>query len=352
MLLLERILSILSPYLVIFIQVIHKSIGKIIVKLKNILYQLSVMEIGLSIPIKMTAEEKEQYVITAKEVGISSIWIGDNPPINNAFLDIGRLFSSIKDMNFWTGITSPFYYSIEVLFSLSIWFSRNYSSRFGLGLGIGNMNIIDNEGISSKPFTSFKRELVRLQEIAGIRKEKQMKDDFPPLAIGGLGNKMINLAFEKADYLLLNSISDFDISRSLNILQDCLISAPKRTEIIPYGMIQILENKDEISPTLWNIAKDIAKGCSNSILKSHRYSAQMVEQIRKLPWNRQNKIPKGEILQIANDFSIFGTKEEVKEKMINVKKYSEDKSISNVVLGWIYSENQWDDLKEIVQFLK
>ena len=310
------------------------------------------MEIGLSIPIKMTAEEKEQYVKSAKDVGISSIWVGDNPPINNAFLDIGRLFSSIKDMNFWTGITSPFYYSIEVLFSLSIWLSRNYSSRFGLGLGIGNMKVIDDDKISSKPFSHFKEELFRLQDIARIRKEKQMEDDFPPLAIGGLGNKMINFAFEEADYLLLNSISKFDVERSLNLLQDSLISAPKRTKVIPYGMIHILEKEEEISLTLWNIAKDIAKGCSNSILKSHGYSAQVIRQIRELPWERQTKIPKGEILQIANDFSIFGTLDEVKEKLAEIKLYSKNNLISSIVLGWIYSKDQWDDLKVLVQYLK
>jgi len=309
------------------------------------------MEIGLSIPIKMSAEKKEQYAKTAKEVGISSIWIGDNPPINNAFLDIGRLFSVIKDMNFWTGITSPFYYSIEVLFSLSVWFSRNYSSRFGLGLGIGDMNIIDDYNVQAKPFTNFKQEITKLQEIARLRKEKQMKDDFPPLALGGLGNKMINFAFEKAEYLLLNSISKFDITRALNLLEDSLPSGPKKTEIIPYGMVQILENEEEVSPTIWNIAKDIAKGCSTKILKSHGYSAQMIEQIRQLPWKRQNKIPKGKIRQIAKDFSIFGTREEIIEKLFNIKQYSQEKLISNVVLGWIYSEDQWDEIKGIVHYL-
>lgn len=309
------------------------------------------MEIGLSIPIKMTAEEKEQYAKTAKEVGINSIWIGDNPPINNAFLDIGRLFSTVKDMKFWTGITSPFYYSLEVLFSLSIWFSRNYSSRFGLGLGIGNMNIIEDDKIRSKPFTHFKQEITKLQEIARLRKEKQMKDDFPPLALGGLGNKMINLAFEKAEYLLLNSISKFDITRALNFLEDSLLISSKRTEIVPYGMIQILEKDEEISPTLWNITKDIAKSCSTKILKSHGYSTQMIEQIRKLPWKRQNKIPKGKILQIANDFSVFGSREEIIEKLFNIKQYSQEKLISNVVLGWIYSEKQWDEIKGIVHYL-
>ena len=135
------------------------------------------MDIGLSIPIRMSAEEKVEYAKTAKEIGIDSIWVGDNPPINNAFLDIGRLFSSIKDMNFWTGITSPFYYSVEVLFSLSVWFARNYPNRFGLGLGIGNMDVIDEETIKDHPYSSFKEEIDKLFQIIEIRKENQNEDD-------------------------------------------------------------------------------------------------------------------------------------------------------------------------------
>ncbi|MCG3226664.1 MAG: hypothetical protein H7645_07080 [Candidatus Heimdallarchaeota archaeon] len=310
------------------------------------------MDIGLSIPIMMSAEEKEQYAKTAKEIGVDSIWIGDNPPINNAFLDIGRLFSSVKDLNFWTGITSPFYYSVEVLFSLSVWFSRNYPKRFGLGLGIGNMGIIDDESIKAQPFSSFKKEIERLFQIIRVRKEQQNEDDFPPLAIGGLGNKMMNLAFETADNFLLNSISVFDLERTMIQLEDSLLSGPKGTNIIPYGMLQIADNTENMSLTLWNIAKDIAKSCSKSILKAHGYSAQMIQKIRNLPWERQYEIPKGEILQIANDFSIIGSKEEIIERLKIFKQYGKDSSINGIVLGWIYSENQWDDLKEIVNFLK
>ena len=310
------------------------------------------MDIGLSIPIMMSAEEKEEYANTAKEIGIDSIWIGDNPPINNAFLDIGRLFSSVKDLNFWTGITSPFYYSVEVLFSLSVWFARNYPGRFGLGLGIGNMDIIKDESIRTQPFSSFKKEMDRLFQIIRVRKEKQKEDDFPSLAIGGLGNKMMNLAFETADNFLLNSISVFDLERTMIQLEDSLLSGPKGTNIIPYGMLQIADSTENMSLTLWNIAKDIAKSCSKTILQSHGYSAQMIQKIRELPWERQYEVPKGEIVQIANDFSIIGSKEEIIERLEIFKQYGEDNSINGIVLGWIYSENQWDELKEIVHYLK
>jgi alkanesulfonate monooxygenase SsuD/methylene tetrahydromethanopterin reductase-like flavin-dependent oxidoreductase (luciferase family) len=351
MLLLVIILSIKSPCEISFL-LLQKSFANIIVKLKRESILFRVMDIGLSIPIRMSAEEKETYAKTAKEIGIDSIWVGDNPPINNAFLDIGRLFANIKDINFWTGITSPFYYSVEVLFSLSVWFARNYPGRFGLGLGIGNMDIIDEDLIRSHPYSNFKKEIDKLFQIIRIRKENQNEDDFPPLAIGGLGNKMMNLAFDSADYFLLNSVSVFDIERTLLQLESSILSGPKRTELIPYGMIQIAKNKLDISLTLWNIAKDIAKGCSTEILRSHGYSAGMIQKIRDLPWRRQYEVPKGEIVDIANDFAVIGTKEEIIERLEIFRKYGKEKTIKGIVLGWIHSENQWEELKEIVQFLK
>ena len=260
------------------------------------------MDIGLSIPIKMSADEKEQYIFKAQSIGVNNIWIGDNPPINNAFLDIGRLISKIETMNFWTGVTSPFYYSLEVLFSLSVWFARNYPNRFGLGLGIGNVEVVENTEFKNKPFSSFKMEIEKLDDITKIRKKQTGKDDFPPLAIGGLGNKMISLATKKADHLLLNSVSEFDIERAIEMVNRTTSVDGKEIKIIPYGMMQIVSDNQDISLTMWNITKDIAKGCSTAILRSHGYSAKRIEQIRKLSWERYKKIPKGEITEIVNDF--------------------------------------------------
>ncbi len=308
------------------------------------------MKVGLSIPIRMSGEEKEIYAHDAKSIGIESIWVGDNPPINNAFLDIGRLLRGVKDIEIWTGVTSPFYYSLEVLFALSVWLNNNFPNRFGLGLGIGNPDVFKDEDISLKPFSNFKSSLNRLLEIANIRKTQLKLDDFPPLAFGGLGNKMLNYAKEKAKYLLLNSIADVDINRALAVYNKDESYTNK--SIIPYGMMQIQSNKQEISKTMWNITKDIAKSCSTSILKEHGYSSQMVREIRELNWEPYTSVPKGEILRVVNDFGIIGSLEEVLERMEQIKEFQNNKLVNRVVLGWLYSENQWDSLKEIVKFLK
>ncbi len=310
------------------------------------------MEIGLSIPIKMSADEKEQYIYKAQSVGVNNIWIGDNPPINNAFLDIGRLISKTETMSFWTGVTSPFYYSLEVLFSLSVWFARNYPNRFGLGLGIGNVNIIENAEFKKKPFSSFKMEIEKLDDITEIRKKQTGEDDFPQLAIGGLGNKMISLATKKADHLLLNSVSEFDIERAIERVNRAASVDEKEIKIIPYGMMQIVSDKQDMSLTMWNISKDIAKGCSTSILRSHGYTAKRIEHIRKLSWERYEKVPQGEIIEIVNDFGFFGSLEEIKGRLKKIIGHQDNCLFQQIVLGWMYSENQWDDIKNLVKYVR
>ncbi len=310
------------------------------------------MELGLSIPIKQSIDEKEQYIYKAQSVGVNHIWIGDNPPINNAFLDIGRLISKTETMNFWTGVTSPFYYSLEVLFSLSVWFAKNYPNRFGLGLGIGNVNVIENNEFKNKPFSSFKMEIERLDEITKIREKQTGEDDFPKLAIGGLGDKMISLATKKADYLLLNSVSDFDIERAVKIVTRAASVNGREIKIIPYGMMQIASDEQDMSLTMWNIAKDIAKGCSTAILRSHGYTAKRIEQIRKLNWERYKKIPQGEIIEIVNDFCFYGSLEQIKERLKKIKNHQNSSFFQQIVFGWMHNEDHWDDIKNLVKFIR
>ena len=308
------------------------------------------MKVGLSIPISMSGEEKENYARDAKSIGIESIWVGDNPPVNNAFLDIGRLLKGTEKIEIWTGITSPFYYSTEVLFALSVWLYNNYPNRFGLGLGIGNPAIFKDDEISLKPLTNFKSSVAKLLEIADIRKTQQKLDDFPPIAFGGLGNKMLKFAKEKANFLLLNSISEVDINRALNLYKED--GKHTSSSVVPYGMMQIQSDKQQISKTMWNITKDIAKSCSTAILKEHGYSSKMISNIRELKWDPYSSVPKGEILKIVDDFGILGSLEDVLERMETIKKHQKSDSFDRIVLGWLYSENQWDSLKEIISLLK
>ncbi len=300
------------------------------------------MELGLSIPIKMKLEQQVDYTKRAQEIGINHIWVGDNPPINNAFLTIAQLACKVKEIEFWTGITSPFYYIPEVLIAQSRDLSYNYQNRFGLALGIGNSQLFSTK---NGLFQSFVNKIGILNK---LREEHNIKHEINfPLGIGGLGNKMCKFALNSSDILLLNSTSEHDLDRIGKIFAELEGVQKEECKIYTYGMFQVLKENTEISLTTWNITKDIAKGCSNSILKSHEYSSAMISKIRDLPWERMNNIPKGELKEIVYDYAIVGEEEQILEKIDSLVLNRNNCNMKGLVLGWIYSEDQWDFIKKI-----
>ncbi len=60
-----------------------------------------------------------------------------------------------------------------------------------------------------------------------------------------------------------------------------------------------------------------------------------------------NNIPKGELKEIVYDFAIVGEEEQILEKIDSLVLNKSDYNIEGLVLGWIYSEDQWDFIKEI-----
>ncbi|MHA1401985.1 MAG: LLM class flavin-dependent oxidoreductase [Candidatus Heimdallarchaeaceae archaeon] len=304
------------------------------------------MELGLSLPISYSYEKQLDYVKKAHKIGFEHIWVSDNPPVNNAFLTIQNLLDNVDKIRIGTGITSPFYYSTETLVGLTYSLVKNYGSRFILGLGLGNFNILAKE-VQAKPFTYFSKIVKELKQqlneramTLGFKDSKQVV-----IAIGGLGNKMCMLAAQTADILLLNSSSLSDIRRILNILTPLNNNPDFR--IYSYGMFQILEENDQISPTLWNIVKDIAKYSSTSILKEHGYSAKLIRAIRDLPTGRMMQTPKGELRKIISDFAFIGSFNEVMEKIESIKDNFDEQGLKGIVFGWMHKEKQWDYMREL-----
>ena len=300
------------------------------------------MELGLSIPIQMKLEQQLNYTMRAQEIGINHIWVGDNPPINNTFLTIAQLACKVKEIEFWTGITSPFYYIPEVLIALSRDLSSNYQNRFGLALGIGNSQLFSSQNGLFQSFVN------RIGILNKLREERNIKHEVNfPLGIGGLGSKMCRFALNSSDILLLNSTSEHDLDRISKICSEHEGVQKEEYRIYTYGMFQVLKENAEMSLTTWNITKDIAKGCSNVILKSHGYNSATISKIRDLPWERMDNIPKGELKEIVYDFAIVGEEEQILEKIDSLVFNRSNYNIEGLVLGWIFSENQWDFIKEI-----
>ncbi len=301
------------------------------------------MELGLSLPIRATRENQREFVKYAEKIGCNHIWIGDNPPLNNALNDIEQLITSTSRLSFWTGITSPFYYHPSILYTLSRELFTKYSNRFGLGLGIGNIALLQNK--PTNVFHEFCENFLALKKRIKYNESNEYSPSFP-LALGGLGDKMISFAAKHADSLLLNSASLADIQRSHRLLKN------SNCKLYIYGMFQFSENEEALPvPLIERIVSDIVKGCSKKILNEHSYSMSEINLIKSSdqPLRDVNEELKYKIL---NDFAIYGTYDENLEKLCKIKSVQSTYAIDGIILGWANSKKEWGRMEKIVEILK
>ena len=304
------------------------------------------MKIGFSIPITVNNKKQLDHILKLKNLGIEQFWIGDNPPVNNAFLTIEHILSRLDDVTLGTGITSPFYYSKKTLVGTVEYFIKNYGKRFILGLGFGRKKSFfdSNKRLDFRQFQSYTLELV--ETVRHRLKKNNLQDSFS-YAIGGLGDGISKFAILNADIFLVNSASKYDLKRINKIFNN--FDDKKKSQVFLYSMLEIQENKELVSLKLWNIIREIARNSSINILKEHNYSKSMIERIKKLPSEYMHEIPKNEVTQIINDFALVGTVSNIAEKISSLKRSSS--IIDGFVFGWTNESYNYNKIQELLEIL-
>ncbi len=299
--------------------------------------------LGLSLPLRLEKEDKIKYAKKAEAMMVDHIWVGDNPQKNSAMFDVSAILEHTDVVELWTGVTSPFYYILDVLITFHYQMNKEYNNRFGLGLGIGNPSLFSDKLSSKSFFSDFSSKVKSLKKKEEIYLKNQ-KIQRLPLSIGGLGNQMIQLAEQVADILLLNSGSIHDYNRAKS-----LIESDSECQILPYAMCQITD-KDQNTPAvfIWNIIKDIAKGLSDEFLLAHNYSSDLISEIRKLPWEPMDYFPQ-KYETLISDFAMVGTFDYVVDRIKELSQ--QNTTFEGIVLGWYYDPDQWQYIEELKKLI-
>ena len=122
------------------------------------------MELGLSLPLSLANKEKMGYLLKVEKLNFDSIWVGDTTEDVDVFGNVEFVLNRTNSVCVWTGVTSPFYYSIESLAEMCHHYSQQFPSRFGLGLGIGSPTRIPTQ-YQKKPVHHFKARIKAFVDI-------------------------------------------------------------------------------------------------------------------------------------------------------------------------------------------
>jgi alkanesulfonate monooxygenase SsuD/methylene tetrahydromethanopterin reductase-like flavin-dependent oxidoreductase (luciferase family) len=310
------------------------------------------MKVGISVPLKASTSYQINYAQKAEELKIDHLWVSDNPIGTNAFLIIDRLAAQTSKITFWTGITSPYYYSSAVLASLSFNLFNNHSSRFGLGIATGDLHRLKKEGITVKrPVHFMSAQIKELRATwSNISNAKNEKDNssFPLIGLGAINPLMSSLASKEADLFLLNSGNILDMQRAHRLIAKNREHSTKKavTELVPCIIHELLEVGEKTSSFTWNLLVQIVKSISSTILEKYGYSSLQIDQIQSLPWTG-SKFSR-ELQWILDDFALVGSFDYCLSKINKIIK----QPIDGFYLSTIPKPSSWEFLEEVVDLTR
>ncbi|MHA1912712.1 MAG: LLM class flavin-dependent oxidoreductase [Candidatus Kariarchaeaceae archaeon] len=309
------------------------------------------MKIGISVPLKASTSDQIKYAQKAEELQIDHLWVSDNPIGTNAFLIIDRLAAQTSKITFWTGITSPYYYSSHVLASLSLNLYRAHSGRFGLGIATGDLNRLKKEGIVAKKpvqFMATKMKELRTIWSTMIDKTENTKLTFPLIGLGAINPLMSSLASKESDLFLLNSGNVLDMQRANQLIEKNKDHSSKETstKLFPSIVHELLEEGEDPSSFTWNLLVQIVKFISLSILEKYGYSSLQIRQIQALPWT--NSKFTSDLQWILDDFALVGSFDYCLSKVKEITK----QPIEGFYLSTVPKPSSWQFLEEVITLLK
>ena len=186
---------------------------------------------GVGLPTSQPSTETIKLALTAESLGFDQIWIGDHYHSRNPFLLLTAIACRTHKITLCTGVTNPFHVSPAVLAATALTLEELAGRRTILGLGIGDKITLNQIGVyPSNPIEALRQRTVAIRDLCQRKivsgtfgpiiwnnVRLRMQQQPIPIYIGVQGTRMVKLALEVADGLIVNSSSLSDYQRIIQL---------------------------------------------------------------------------------------------------------------------------------------
>ncbi|MHA2330826.1 MAG: LLM class flavin-dependent oxidoreductase [Candidatus Hodarchaeales archaeon] len=306
---------------------------------------------SLSLPQRQDIPSIMKLAIKAETLGYHGIWLGDHYFNRNIFTGLGMITKITQNILLGTGVTNPFHITPAMLASAGATLQELSGNRFRMGIGTGDTQSLLAEGITRpRGLPTFMKEVVEgIKNLAKgeealffSHKEgngKVAKLNYAgaetsfPIYLGVLGSKMMNVAIQCCEGMLVNSSNKQDIKRAEKLLKQ---SSDKgltvnNFQIIPFTLVEVVKRNKEASNILKGMITKIVSDLPMNYLQNLDGIDQSIKAIKYLV-NKQkypeaaNKIDQ----DLIERFSIIGSIEDITERLLD---YQRIKGVNEVVIG-------------------
>ncbi len=308
-----------------------------------------------------------KLVKMAEDVGVDYVWITDHYNNRNVYITLTLIACETNRVKLGPGVTNPYVINPCWTASAVATLSEVSGGRATLGIGAGDKATLEGIGVNwSKPLTTMREAVTIIRKLLNgekvsfegrVFKVKSAKLNYKvehkiPIYIGAQGPKMLELAGEIGDGVLINASNPKDFEIAIPKIKAGAEKAgrdPAGIDIAAYTCFSIDEDEGKAREAAAPVVAFIAAGAPDQVLERHGIKIEDVNKIRSY-------IGKGKLVEafksVTSDmleaFSIYGTPKMCVEKINELLK----KGVTQMVFGSPLGADKKKAIKLIGEVIK
>ncbi|MHC1636315.1 MAG: 5,10-methylenetetrahydromethanopterin reductase, partial [Candidatus Methanospirareceae archaeon] len=287
------------------------------------------IKFGVELVPSMALDKIVDYTRKFELGGVDYVWITDHYTNRDPYVTLSLIAKATEFMKLGVGVTNPYTRHISSTASAIASLNELSAGRAVLGLGPGDKSTLSALNISvDKPLTRIKETVQTLRmlwrgesvkyEGETVRLEGARLGFTPPstipIYIGAQGPKMLMLAGQIGDGILINASNEKDFEFASEKINKGIEEAGRKREevdVVAYTCFSVAESEEEAKKAAVPVVAFIAAGSPDNVLERHALDVDKAKEMRELI----AKGKMGEAFSLVDNsyldaFSVSGTPEQ------------------------------------------
>ncbi|HID16978.1 TPA: 5,10-methylenetetrahydromethanopterin reductase [Candidatus Bathyarchaeota archaeon] len=273
------------------------------------------------------------YAIQAEKRGFKFLWITDHFNNRNVYVSLSVIANYTNKIRLGPGVTNPYLIHPAITAQAVASLNEVAPGRVICGLGVGDKTTLEMLNVKqTKPLTTLAEAVAIIRQLTSgksayhdgkIFKVTGAKFNFRtspiPIFIGAQGPKMLELAAELGNGVLINASHPKDVESAREHVERGIKKAGKNlrdSEVAAYTSFSVAKDGKKAMKAVIPVVAYIVAGCPEVVLDRHGIPAATANEIRNAitrgDWKRAFSLVSPEMVEA---FSITGTSSECVDKI-------------------------------------
>lgn len=297
-------------------------------------------------------EKLVDYGVYLEQGGLKNIWITDHYTNMDPYILLTLMANATNSVKLGLGVTNPFTRHVAATACAISALDYVSKQRVILGLGAGDTPTLASLNMEAKKIVNTISETVQAIRLLWNEKIVNFNGEFVtlknarlnfkpagkvPLYIGAQGPKMLELAGEIGDGILINASDELDFKIARKLITQGANKANRKVkdlDIVAYTCFSVSDDKDSALQSAFQVIAFIAAATPDNVLERHDLDIAKARKMKACI--EKGNIPKAFELvdsSFIEAFSITGTPEQCIDKIETLKKVGVTQFVFGSPLG-------------------